>query len=88
MLESFFSEIDGIRRREGLGRKEMSVKLGISQATYSRLLRGKQEVSVSTLYRILSQMPETVNLFAALFFPQGFHVCRDPRIDDESEQAA
>jgi DNA-binding XRE family transcriptional regulator len=42
-------QISGIRREQGLSQKEMAKKIGISQQLISRIEKGRENASVSTL---------------------------------------
>ena len=55
-------EIRNIRRKQGLLQKELAKKLGVSQQFISRIEKGKENISLSTLNNISHTLGQKVEI--------------------------
>ncbi|MCK4851813.1 MAG: helix-turn-helix domain-containing protein [Candidatus Omnitrophica bacterium] len=55
-------QIRRIRREQGLSQKELAKKMGVSQQQISRIEKGKENVSLTTLTGIMKALNKTVNI--------------------------
>lgn len=60
-------QISNIRREQGLSQKEMAKKMGISQQLISRIEKGRENVSVSTLANMARALNKKIKIC--------FHTC-------------
>jgi transcriptional regulator with XRE-family HTH domain len=52
MIEDVLSKVKSVRERKGLSHEYMGMKLGISQAAYTKIERGQTNLALDRLYQI------------------------------------
>jgi DNA-binding XRE family transcriptional regulator len=76
-VKLFIEELERVRRERRWSQGEMADAIGINQANYSRLVNGRQGMSIETARAIVQQFPELEPVFLRDIIHQDIELCHE-----------